>query len=193
IATAASRRRATVGRRQLGFRRADQDLLAQADGQGVERRRSVRLRHGALITRVLNREEIHMAENDQTFTDSKDLDDLLGEGSTGRPANTAKRDEAHKLVDYWLNKATGTKWPRLTKWRVTRGLHSRINNPDNIYHHSTNLCGVASFARELAWDDPVQYALLGALLYEGGWGNLGKRSLTRVESSVATRLEKPPS
>jgi hypothetical protein len=67
-----------------------------------------------------------------------------------------------------------------------------IESPTRIDQYSANLCGVAAFVRELAYDDPVQYGLLGACLYEGGWGNLGRRRLKRVEPRVPTRMERVP-
>jgi hypothetical protein len=116
----------------------------------------------------------------------------MEEGKTGRHVNFAKRAEGHRLVDYWVGKATGSKWPNLNKEKVRAGLHARIDNPNLIRQESTNLCGVASFVRDLAYDDPCQYGLLGALLYEGGWGNLGKRRVTRIEPSSPTRMERVP-
>jgi hypothetical protein len=121
------------------------------------------------------------------------LDVLLDNANTGRPANKARRAEAKGLVDYWVGKATGSFWPTLDKAKVLAGLKARIDDPDKIYQASTSLCGVASFVRELAWDDPVQYGLLGALLYQGGWGNLGKgHRLTRIEPRVPTRQAAVP-
>src|SRR4051794_31575732 len=104
------------------------------------------------------------------FADSEELGKALEEGKAGRRGGFPRRAEAHRLVDYWVGKATGARWPRLDKAKVLAGLKARIDNPDRIQQKSTSLCGVAAFVRELAWDDPCQYGLLGALLYEGGWG-----------------------
>jgi hypothetical protein len=133
-----------------------------------------------------------MPDDDRWFTDSDDLTRTMEEGKSGRRVSFPKREEAHRLVDYWVGKATGTHWPTLKKDRVLEGLQARIDNPNLISQKSTNLCGVASFVRELAWDDPCQYGLLGALLYEGGWGNLGKRRLTRIEPRAPTKREPVP-
>jgi hypothetical protein len=133
-----------------------------------------------------------MAEDGTWFTDGADLDKLAGAGSEGRGPNSAKRAEAHGLVDYWVGKAKGSFWPFLRKQEVLDGLHARIDKPDLIDQQSASLCGVAAFVRELAYDDPCQYGLLGALLYECGWGNLGRRRLTRVEPRMPTRLERVP-
>jgi hypothetical protein len=133
-----------------------------------------------------------MADSDQAFDDGAELTKMMEAGQDGRTANTAKRAEAHGLVDYWVGKASGAKWPNLDKQKVRAGLHARIDDPDRIDQKTTSLCGVAAFVRELAWDDPCQYGLLGALLYEGGWGNLGKRRLTRIEPGAATRKEQVP-
>src|SRR5262249_6627052 len=89
-------------------------------------------------------------------------------------------------------KATGAFWPLLRKQEVLTGLHFRIEKPDLINQWSTNTCGVAAFVRELAYDDPVQYGLLAALVYEGAWGNLGRRRLRRVQPRLATRMERVP-
>jgi hypothetical protein len=126
------------------------------------------------------------------FSDEAELGKLADKGSEGRAPHAAKRAEAHRLVDYWVGKATGAFWPTLNKNEVTNGLHARIESPNRINQWNTNLCGVAAFVRELAYDDPVQYGLFGALLYEGGWGNLGRRRLKRIEPRQATRMERVP-
>jgi hypothetical protein len=120
-----------------------------------------------------------------------DADALGTDGNFGRVGDT-RLEHPTKMVDYWINKATGKYWPFLDKEKVRAGLKERIQTPDAINQSATSLCGVATFVRELAHDDPTQYALLGALLYEGGWGNLGRRGLTRVEPRAATRMEKVP-
>src|SRR5262249_27448115 len=120
-------------------------------------------------------EEILMADPQGDFDDGEELTKFMEQGMDGRPRpNAAKITEAKNLVDYWVGKATGAKWPTLDKAKVLNGLKDRIDKPDRIYQHKTSLCGVASFVRELAWDDPVQYGRFGALLYEGGWATLGK-------------------
>src|SRR5262249_26473607 len=117
----------------------------------------------------------------------------LDNANTGRPAKKAKRAEAKGLVDYWVGKATGSFWPTLDKAKVQAGVKARVDHPDQIYQASTRLCGGASLLRGLGWDDPVQYGLLGALLYQGGWGNLGKgHRLTRIEPRAPTRAQQVP-
>jgi hypothetical protein len=130
--------------------------------------------------------------DDVPFTDVKELGQMDDAGSDGRGANTPKRTEAHGLVDYWVGKATGDLWPTLRKKDVLAGLHARIDKPDLINQWTANLCGPAAFVRELAYDDPCQYGLLAALLYEGGWGHLGRRRLKRVEPRLPTRMERVP-
>lgn len=120
-----------------------------------------------------------------------DADQLGLQGETGRPQGPG-HVRAMELIDYWVNKASGQLWPHLDKEKVRLGLIERVVNPDRIDQNKTNMCGVATFVRDLAYDDPVQYGLFGALLYEGGWGNLGRRGLTRVEPRLTTRLEKVP-
>jgi hypothetical protein len=138
-----------------------------------------------------NQTETTVAD-DPYFKDESELDKTVDKAAEGRKPNAAQRTEAHRLVDYWGGKATGASWPTLNKNQVINGLHARIESPNQIDQLNTNMCGVAAFVRELAYDDPVQYGLLGALLYEGGWGNLGRRRLKRIEPRLPTRMEQVP-
>jgi hypothetical protein len=120
-----------------------------------------------------------------------DADQLGTHGEAGRPQGSGHA-KAFDLIDYWVGKANGKLWPFLDKEKVRLGLMARVVNPDLINQNATNMCGVATFVRDLAHDDPEQYALLGALLYEGGWGNLGRRSMTRIQPGAGTRMDKVP-
>jgi hypothetical protein len=132
-----------------------------------------------------------MSDYDNWFTDADELGQTLDKGKDGRP-QSGRQAEAVDLVNYWMGKAKGSWWPFLNGARVRAGLIERIYNPDLIYQSATSLCGVASFVRELAWDDPVQYGLFGAILFEGGWANLGHRKLKKVQPRELTRMEHAP-
>src|SRR5262249_33758834 len=154
-------------------------------------RREATPRGASPVPGIHNEKETTMAD-EPYFSDEAELGKLADKGSEGRAPHAAQRAEAHRLVDYWVGKATGAFWPTLNKNEVTNGLHARIESPNRINQWNSNLCGVAAFVRELAWDDAVQYGLFGALLYEGGWGNLGRRRLKRIEPRQPTRMERVP-
>jgi hypothetical protein len=106
--------------------------------------------------------------------------------------HAAKRAEAHRLVDFWIGNASGSKWPTLRKEQVLAGLHARIDDPDLIEPQRANLREVASVVRELACDDPSEYALLAILLYGVGRATLRKRPSSRIEPDPQTRMAPVP-
>jgi hypothetical protein len=125
------------------------------------------------------------------FTDADQLDDVL-KGKERR--QSSDQAYAHELCDYWINTTKTVYWPTLSKKAVREGLHARIDNPDLIKQGPTGLCGPAGFLRALSYDDPCEFAKFGAIIFSGGWYNLGKgrKGLKMIKPSDATRMSEVP-
>jgi len=119
-------------------------------------------------------------------------EDLIGPGRMEGGAHAAKRAEAHRLVDFWVGNATGSKWPSLRKEQVLAGLHARIERPELIGLESGNFCEAASAVRELAYDDPSGYVFLAVLLFGLGSATSQKRPGVRIEPDARTRMAPVP-
>ena len=103
---------------------------------------------------------------------------------------------ALELIDRFSDRTSGDGiWMNLRRRDVAEGLRARVDNPDEIDQLSTNTCGVASFVRNWAIDDPVGYAWLGIQLYETGRGRIDNprsKSVKIISSHEALRKHPLP-
>jgi|HubBroStandDraft_4_1064222.scaffolds.fasta_scaffold05802_1 hypothetical protein len=86
------------------------------------------------------------------------------------------QDDAKKLVDDF-EKRTSTFWTTLSRADIAADLRVRIDNPDKINQGETSLCGPADFVRDVAEDNPVEYARAVIELYETGRTRIGTLDL----------------
>jgi len=123
------------------------------------------------------------AEHEQAFDDVNKYSQLEVRERQEGP----RRDYAHELLDYWLDKSKTKHWKYLNKKWVRNGLHNRISHPNWIKQGPTGLCGPAAFMRALAREDPCEFALFGGMLYSFGYANLGQHG--RIFKKVAPRAQ----
>jgi hypothetical protein len=139
-----------------------------------------------------NLKQFDFSDYQPAFDDADDLDRELQVQERPRSGNRAY---AHELLDYWLDQESQVRhWPNLSKGRVRRGMHARIDDPDLIKQGPTGLCGPAAFLRALARQDPCEFALFGGLLYSCGFANLGRRGkiFKKVEPRLGTKASPVP-
>lgn len=103
---------------------------------------------------------------------------------------------ALELIERFSNRTSGDGiWMNLRRRDVADSLRVRVDDPDKIDQFSTNTCGVASFVRNWAIDDPVGYAWLGIQLYETGRGRIDNprsKSVKIISSHEALRKHPLP-
>jgi hypothetical protein len=105
------------------------------------------------------------------------------------------QDDALALVDKFETKApasvdTGRScavraisvWPHISRTALIAGLRARIKNPDNINQANTSLCGPADFVRDVAEDNPKDYAQAVIDLYEKGRATIGTFTIKSSDS-----------
>jgi hypothetical protein len=80
---------------------------------------------------------------------------------------------AQQAVDAFARRAgASTYWRYLNRLAVARDVRTRLENPNSFAQGNTFLCGIATFVRVWATDNPVGYAQLAIDLFEKGKGQI---------------------
>lgn len=110
---------------------------------------------------------------DNWFTDADELGKHRATGLGDRSGS--QLDQAKRAVTAFENRAgTSPHWTNLNLYAIAKDLKARLDNPDTFNQGQTWLCGIATFVRVWASDNPLAYVQLAIDLFEKGTGTMAR-------------------
>lgn len=124
---------------------------------------------------------------DNWFTDADDLGKHRAPGLSGRSEAALKQARALAQA-FYDGKGGSPHWANINRYGVSKDLLTRLDKPDSFDQGQTWLCGIATFVRVWAYDNPIEYVRFAIDMFEKGEGALaGHKKLggKRIKPSKA--------
>ena len=102
------------------------------------------------------------------FEDADQLGTQQGLGAF----DAEKLKRARAIISAFEKRRGAGEFPQLDRQKIADGLNWRLTSPNSFNQGDTFLCGIATFVRVWAFDNPDAYAQLAVDLFEKGEGNL---------------------